>query len=257
MDSAGDFESEVTSWLKTVLKKENVDKFSINLFGNSDKDGYMGDIIFVGVTATTATGLAKKYDLVLKCSKRNQILRETSPVVAAFHNEISFYDTVLPAFTRFQKGKGITDPFDSVPKCYGTLIGDNTEVIVFENLKNVGYSLWDKKKPEDIGDLDVILKGYYESLTDYTRRLGSDSETLYQFDNFLEDWKRFSRFGILMSCMVIKIVSTEADEVIDMAQVADSSEGISKAFLYEVKNKNVLKNRMSYIVKYAVDHDLI
>ncbi|RZC33175.1 EcKinase, DUF1679, and/or APH domain containing protein, partial [Asbolus verrucosus] len=335
----------------------NFDKFSINIFGNSDKgDGYIGDIIFVGVTATNGTASTEEYSLVLKCSKRSQILREISPVKEAFMNEIYFYDVVLPAFTRFQKEKGITDLFDSVPKCYGTLIGDNTEVIVFENLKHIGYSLWDKKKPltrqhvdmvvkeyakfhavsiamkdqnpeqfeeliaplgdifkkfvdsvdvetlygnvideicdslkdeldgnillkwrnikkqinfimndiardveglkvvlhsdcwnnnfmfkhsadeesrplkvaildwqiskysspifdlsyflfaciskGDIENLEAILKSYYESLANYLRRLGSDSEALYRFDQFLEDWKKLCRFGILITCML-------------------------------------------------------
>ncbi|RZB39218.1 EcKinase domain containing protein, partial [Asbolus verrucosus] len=141
--------------------KENLTKLSTKILGNSEKgDGYAGDIIFVFATATTDAGLTKEYNLVLKCSKRSQILRETSPVKDAFFNEIYVYNVVLPAFTQFQEEKGFTHPFDSVPKCYGTFTDDNMEVIVFENLKNVGYSLWDKKKPLTRRHVDMVINEY-------------------------------------------------------------------------------------------------
>jgi hypothetical protein len=53
---------------------------------------------------------------------------------------------VLPVFTDFQHKHGIEKPFDSVPKYHGKLIRENVEVLVFENLKSIGYTLWNKKQ---------------------------------------------------------------------------------------------------------------
>ncbi|KAJ3666352.1 hypothetical protein Zmor_001798 [Zophobas morio] len=403
-------ENEIRSWLSVILK-DNIDNLSLHIVGNSEKgDGYVGDIIFV--TLTSEKGKSNpEYSLVLKCSKRSQVLRDSAPVKEAFINEIYIYEKVLPAFTQFQTAKNIRNPFNSVPKCYGTLVTDNMEIIVFENLKSKGYTLWDKKKPltrnhiemvieeyakfhavsiamndqqpekfgqlidgfvdifkcflestdcetlfgnnvddihgllkdelddktldvwksfrkqinyiftemiqemngvkvirhgdcwcnnfmfkhdnknnilplevaildwqisvysspildlsyfvfasiskDDIDDLNDILEQYYEKLKFYTTQLGSNLDVLYPKQEFLNDWRKYCKFGILMSSLVFKICATEKDEVLDIADAAESGNDFGKAFDYEVKNKSALKNRAKYVVQYVVKNNLI
>ena len=96
-----DMENEIRSWLSVILK-DNIDNLSLHIVGNSEKgDGYVGDIIFV--TLTSEKGKSNpEYSLVLKCSKRSQVLRDSAPVKEAFINEIYIYEKVLPAFTLFR-----------------------------------------------------------------------------------------------------------------------------------------------------------
>jgi hypothetical protein len=134
-----DIKSEIKSWLKVALKKENLRDIAVNEIGTSEKgDGYMGDIIFASVSGKTEDQSTKEYDLVLKCSKQSQALRENRQMILIYLNEIFMYDHVLPTFLKFQEDKGIKDPFNSVPKCYGSFKGENIEVIVLENLKKSG-----------------------------------------------------------------------------------------------------------------------
>ncbi|KAJ8957795.1 hypothetical protein NQ314_006470 [Rhamnusium bicolor] len=48
----------------------------------------------------------------------------------------------------------------TVPKCYKTLISDNMEVLVLDNLKKCGYELYDRKKSFNVHHLKAILKEY-------------------------------------------------------------------------------------------------
>ena len=154
-------ENEIRSWLEVALKDENFKDISVKIQGNSEKgDGYMGDIIFVSVEGTTDNQSSKKYDLVLKCSKKSKALRETSPVKEAFLNEILMYQEVLPYFIQYQKEKGVEAPFNSVPKCYGSFTGENMEIIVLENLKSNGYELWPRKEPLSRRHIDLIVTEY-------------------------------------------------------------------------------------------------
>jgi hypothetical protein len=141
-------ENEIKVWLEKVF--EDVTNISVEIVGNSEKgDGFLGDIIFVHVTGIGRDGSVEKYNLVLKCSKNSEMLREKMSMKNVFINEICFYNTTLPTFIRFQNERGVEQPFDSVPKCYGTFIDDNKEIIVLENLKKSGYALWDKKMSND------------------------------------------------------------------------------------------------------------
>jgi hypothetical protein len=137
-----DLKSEITSWLSEALKNADLQDLSVNILSNTEKgDGYMGDIMFVHATGATKQDSSKEYNLILKCSKRSQALRETIPVERASLTEMSVYNNVIPTFVKFQKDRGIHTPFDSIPKCYGTFTGQNVEVIIFENLKKNGYDL--------------------------------------------------------------------------------------------------------------------
>jgi thiamine kinase-like enzyme len=404
-------EDEIRFWLKSVLTEENLDDFSVNILGNSEKgDGYAGDIVFVRLTSAIAHS-PKEYNLVLKCSKRSETLRKTTPIKEAFTNEIYVYNTVLPVFTEFQHKHGIEKPFDSVPKYHGKLVRENVEVLVFENLKSIGYTLWNKKQSltrkhvnmvvteygklhaislamqnqqpeefeelssglqdvlkmfmnstavegmftrsiyevydllkgdlddnilitwknfgsqvnfifndmcegsdvtkviihgdcwnnnfmfkhspdngslpikvamldwqmsnysspildlsyflftciseEDIEDLDDILRLYYKSMSSYLSQVGADSSTLYPLNIFLQDWKKYCRFGVAMCGLLLKICATDSDEVVDLAEAAESGDDFSAAFSYDVKDKTNFKNRAKYIVKYVAENDLI
>jgi hypothetical protein len=89
-------ESEIRFWLKNILTEENLDHFSVNILGNAAKDeGHVGDIVFISLTSAESP---KEYHLVLKCSKQNKTLRETTPDKECFTNEIYVYDTVFPSF---------------------------------------------------------------------------------------------------------------------------------------------------------------
>jgi thiamine kinase-like enzyme len=405
-----DIKSEIKSWLKVSLKKENLTDIAANEIGTSEKgDGYMGDIIFASVSGKTEDQSTKEYDLVLKCSKQSQALRENRQMILIYLNEIFMYDHVLPTFLKFQEDKGIKDPFNSVPKCYGSFKGENIEVIVLENLKKSGYELWPKTKPlerkhidfvikqygkfhavsvamkeqqpdkfeeivkkieenmkgmaagplvnlfrgcidetsellkneldekivskwrsfkdqietvvgttyleafkviihgdcwnnnfmhkfenentkaplkvamldwqvsryaspisdlsyflfaciskEDIENLDDILSTYHSTFTNYLRDLGvEDPNVLYPFHQFLDDWKLYCKFGILMSSLLMKVCSTEKDEVVDITESAESGKDFSHTFAGGIRNTELYKNRMRHIVEYVVKHDLI
>ncbi|KAJ3666238.1 hypothetical protein Zmor_001691 [Zophobas morio] len=413
MAATSSSENEIRSWLKFALKDENLKDISVKIQGNSEKgDGYMGDIVFVSAEGITDNQASKKYDLVLKCSKKSKAFRETSPVKEAFFNEIFMYQEVFPYFIQYQKEKGIAAPFNSVPKCYGFFTRENMEVIVLENLKSGGYELWPKKQPlsrkhidlvvteygkyhatslalqhqrptefhkfvdsisdimeifaktsdiqnlfatpidesydllkddlddsilvrwkefktqiksifedlvkesagirvilhgdcwnnnfmflhrpgedkiplkvafldwqvfryaspivdlsyflfaciskDDLENLDDILVTYHTSFVNQLIQLGIENpDMLYPLNQFLNEWNDCCKYGILMAPLIMKIVSTDKDEVLDVVQVAESGKDFTHSFLNETKDKENYKRRIRPIVEYAARHNLI
>lgn len=408
-DSA--LQKEIESWLKIALSKEKISKIAkVEIIGKSGKgDGYLGDIIYTDITAKLSNGKTKIFQLVLKCSKRNEILRESSPVKEAFCNEIYIYDTILPEFQKFQKKYNTSNIFSSVPKFYGSFTSSNMEVIVLENLKKLEFGLWDKKQPlsrhhlemmipeygrlhaisvamahkeptlfqklvqglypswknfsetsnmelvfkkniekscqmlekelnekqlrkwrkfgnevkeifqemlwregplkviahgdcwsnnfmfkhndqkaplkfaildwqmasyrtpvadvayllfscisaEDIDNLDYFLSLYYQTFAIFLSQMECDANVLYTQRKFCEDWKKYARFGIMMISLVFFLCSTDDDEVIDAADTTEENKEFGAIYGYDLQDFSVFKERISYVVKYAADHDLI
>ncbi|XP_063932724.1 uncharacterized protein LOC135144619 isoform X4 [Zophobas morio] len=162
MQTKTERDSDIQKWLKVALAEENLKSFSYEITGTSEKgDGYIGDVIFVIVTGTDKQGKNKDYDLALKCSKSSAALMESVPVFRkTFVRESYLYHHVFPLFKQFQVSKGIENPFDSVPKCYGIYKDEFRYVIVLENLKKLGYDLWPKAKPLTREVIDIVIKDY-------------------------------------------------------------------------------------------------
>jgi hypothetical protein len=185
-------ENEIKVWLEKVF--EDVTNISVEIVGNSEKgDGFLGDIIFVHVTGIGRDGSVEKYNLVLKCSKNSEMLREKMSMKNVFINEICFYNTTLPTFIRFQNERGVEQPFDSVPKCYGTFIGDNKEIIVLENLKKSGYALWDKKIPMTRKHINMVVEAYGKF---HAISVAMKDQEPEKYQQLIDSFKTFSENGI-------------------------------------------------------------
>ncbi|XP_060532512.1 uncharacterized protein LOC132705722 [Cylas formicarius] len=143
-----------------VLQKHGVTDCEISLEGTTEKgDGYLGDIMFVHVTAVKENGKSKNYDMVLKAGKPSKELRKKFPVRLAFVREVHMYSKVFPSFQRFVKEKKV-EPFQFVAECFGTLLSEDMEIIFCQNLKKIGYELHDRFIPFNMNHLALTLESY-------------------------------------------------------------------------------------------------
>nr|XP_023026413.1 uncharacterized protein LOC111514406 [Leptinotarsa decemlineata] len=150
----------VSSWITEALQNEDVIDYKINIKGTTGKSqGYVGDIIFADVCGIDCKKQKKDLHLVIKQGKTNKKLRETFPIKTYFEREMFVYNEILPLFTRIQKEKKISDPFNSFPKCFKTMIFEDTEVIILENGKPMGYELLSSKSM-NLDHMKFILKQF-------------------------------------------------------------------------------------------------
>lgn len=154
-------EEELETWLVPVLEKEGLENYEITILGNSEKgDGYLGDITFIDVTGYDKEKKPKAYNFVVKCGKKSTQLRDVMPIRLAFENEIHFYNEILPTFMKFQEEKGIKEPFNNFPKCYGTFIVDDMEVLVLDNLKFRNFSVHNRQQPMSKDHILKVIRTY-------------------------------------------------------------------------------------------------
>jgi hypothetical protein len=123
---------------------------------------------------------------------------------------------------------------------------------------DLSYFLFACISKDDVEDIGDILFTYHKAFTNHLKRLGVEkSNELYPFQQFLDDWKKYCKQGILMATLVAKVCSSEKDEVKDIARSADDGKDFSQTFMVGLKNTDHFKNRMRLIVEYAATHDLI
>jgi hypothetical protein len=149
------------TWLKPVFSKKFLKKCTLEIVGTSSKgDGYLGDVNFVEVNGRTSTNEEKFYNFAIKSSKNSLPLRKMMPIEVMSQNEIYFYNRVLPTFVEFQEEKGIEEPFNQAPKYYDSVILQNMEVLILENMKRNGYCLHDRTKPMNREHIRKVMQTY-------------------------------------------------------------------------------------------------
>ncbi|RZC40739.1 EcKinase, DUF1679, and/or APH domain containing protein, partial [Asbolus verrucosus] len=399
-------DKKIKEWVKLALKNQDLADYTIDVHGQASKeDGYLGNIIFVTVTGKTKADTEKSLNFVIKSSKESLDLRNQAPIKEAFEKEIFIYDEVKTAFDDFQHDKGVEKLLEIMPHCYATRITDTGELLILENLRPQGYSLWDRKVPMTFAQVKMILKMYgkwhaicmafrkqrpeifrkfvennvnvfscfvsktkmvdyfaelfasvrdavisideidvlkrlqfskddvkyiltdmyfddpdhhvilhgdcwnnnflfkfqdnstdimdvriidwqcsglgspaidlsdfiygccdienhkdvkelltiyYSSFSEYLKQLGSEPEEVFPFGKLLEHWKKFSKFGILVSAFNLKFCLCEADDAPDFAQTAEQGMTFIDNFNFNLKNEDDYLERMkSNLIHYA------
>jgi hypothetical protein len=68
---------------------------------------------------------------------------------------------------------------------------------------------------------ETCLDIYYESLTTFLKRLGSNPEKLFPRSAFDGQIKRFGKFGLLMATMCLQFFTSNPDDIPDMDEMAE------------------------------------
>lgn len=148
----------VLKFIETVCKEQGLHNHVItNVKTNQKGEGYLGEIFMVSVK-DTKTG--KLFQVVIKAAFVDEKVRELAPISASFQNEIYFYTCVLPKYQKLGREKGLLNILEFVPKCLKACVKEQEEMLALEDLKKVGFEIFDKTLILDEEHVKLIFKTY-------------------------------------------------------------------------------------------------
>lgn len=77
-------------------------------------------------------------------------------------------------------------------------------------------------------DYENLLHIYHSSLTDIVQKLGSDPQKLFTFDDLQNQLKKFGKFSLVMSPILIQIMMADAKDVNSMDDLSQKIDGESE-----------------------------
>lgn len=107
---------------------------------------------------------------------------------------------------------------------------------------------------EQLDKLDDFMKCYHDNLVEHIRNLGSNPDVLYPFDVFTEQWRKFSKFGLTMAFMIVKVRLFENDEIPDVVLI--TPEGTEK-FVSNIKNQDIYIKRMKDLLLHFINRNFL
>ncbi|XP_022909654.2 uncharacterized protein [Onthophagus taurus] len=142
-----------------IVKSENIknpSEISVSR-GSQDGDGYVSKTYAISIK----NDFGKDIKLFVKYLPDDMMLKWKTAFIEAFYTEYNFYAEIYPAFNEFENSKNIKEPFNNVPKHFNTKMRNGeTPPIVLENLRSLGYTLRDRKKPIDDAHLILPIKAF-------------------------------------------------------------------------------------------------
>ncbi|RZC33919.1 EcKinase, DUF1679, and/or APH domain containing protein, partial [Asbolus verrucosus] len=186
---------------------------------NQKGEGYLGDIFMITVKDADSD---KHLDVIIKAAFMDEKVRGKVPVGTSFQNEINFYLNVYPKFKKFEKERGVSQTVQLVPKCLMVYEEEKEEMLALENLKVLGFEIFDKKAVLDDAHVELIFKTYGRfhaySFALHDQQPEEYSRVVAGLHNVYEEFTRQSFFGDHlqeMSKLAAKsLIPGEDDEVI-------------------------------------------
>lgn len=151
-----DISEEKTALLRSIADSEGFENYTLDVQKGSMKgDGYLGVINTIQIKNSEKT-----LNLIIKSALTNDKLRETAPIQSFYDREIFIYTQYFPVLQQLQDEYQIEHRFKETAKCFGTLSTQKEESLILENLKEVGYQLWDRKIGMNSEHVALVFTAY-------------------------------------------------------------------------------------------------
>lgn len=139
---------------------KSIDDYDLKFSPGSNKgDNYLGIVYRIRVIDKSTN--ESKLNLILKLPPQNPVRRQEMTITNFFTREAKFYDDIYPLYKKFQEDKGINiekDGFCHVPLCYKTLTDEPNEGLFLEDLKALGYEMYDRLRDLTKEHVFLVMK---------------------------------------------------------------------------------------------------
>lgn len=68
---------------------------------------------------------------------------------------------------------------------------------------------------------DKLIKIYHDSLSNTIKKLGSDPEKLFSFNDLLGELKHYGRFGLILAPILLQVITSNPDDIPDLDEFAE------------------------------------
>ncbi|XP_044728468.1 uncharacterized protein LOC123292032 [Chrysoperla carnea] len=153
-------EGKEAETIDEIIREENIINYTKTIQAGSEKgDNYMGGIyriIIKGVDSETHN--PRELSLILKCSARAGAFRESIPHNTVFKREVFMYDKYLPELYKIQEENGLENGFKKVAKLYKFCIDDLDEFLIFEDMKEKGFTMLSRLQYLNLEHCHFVLR---------------------------------------------------------------------------------------------------
>ncbi|XP_060532472.1 uncharacterized protein LOC132705697 [Cylas formicarius] len=123
-------------------------------------------------------------------------------------------------------------------------------------IADLSYFLYVNGGKEDFYDYKKYLGIYHNTLGESLSAFGCDVEAIYSFSTFEQQWKTYSKLGLLNGIVMLGQMVSDAPTH-DFVELADKGEDIFDPKLKHETNKILFNKRINDIVTFLVENEFL
>lgn len=178
---------DILDIIKESAEMEGIIDYTITEVQTNQKgEGFLGEIFLVALKdRKNGTDL----NIVIKSAFQEDSIRKLAPIQECFQNEVYFYSTIVPVLQKFEIEKGIKQITPLIPKCFKASLTNESEMVVMENLRSVGFECFGKRECLDDAHIRLIFKTYgrlHGYSVAYKNQYPEDYEKIFKTENIYE-----------------------------------------------------------------------
>ncbi|GJQ82636.1 hypothetical protein Trydic_g19654 [Trypoxylus dichotomus] len=122
---------------------------------------------------------------------------------------------------------------------------------------DISYFFLTVASEDTLKKTNYYLKLYHDELSKQLKLLGSEPDVLYPFSALMKHWKDHCRFGFGMATIIIKVMLSEKDEVINLETIdLENVEQLENLYPKFEKEEEFLR-RMKMLARYMIANEYL
>lgn len=185
---------------KEYLMHAGISNYSLTLSSGLDENKNFCGVIIRAQVKGRNNGSEFCSHYIIKCAPPGDVIRTTLPVRNAYVMEMYVYSKVFQEFSTIQQEHHILKPIKPYPAYYTSLSTERQEMIVLENVKELGYRHHSQNQPLDYEHILLVVKQYAQlhALSYAIRQQKPELFEEFAANTQNHFWKHFKYEGVLM-----------------------------------------------------------
>lgn len=96
---------------------------------------------------------------------------------------------------------------------------------------------------EDNEDINKFLKVYYESFSKTLALFKCNAEEIFSYSELLDHWRKLSKYGFLLSVLILKWCFPQKDYELDFGKATDEN-NLQNMFIFDLVDDTVYLKRL-------------
>ncbi|XP_044755965.1 uncharacterized protein LOC123314720 [Coccinella septempunctata] len=126
-------------------------------------------------------------------------------------------------------------------------------------VQDLSYNIYTTCDKTCLDHFDELLVTYHASLSRCLRKLGSEPDDIFTFEQLKKHWCKYGKFGLITALLVLKICLVDTEDVpnfTDISKNADNVQEFSEALNIQVKNPEEYNRRLLDVFVHFGDNFL-
>ncbi|XP_045477849.1 uncharacterized protein LOC123683000 [Harmonia axyridis] len=112
-------------------------------------------------------------------------------------------------------------------------------------VEDLSFFIYGHCDKDVLDKLDLVLQDYYATLSETVKKLGSDPEKIFSYEDLEEHWRKYGMSGVISALEIIKLQLIHEDEIETASEITEGGEvKLVEPYNFVIRNEDLYFERL-------------